>query len=45
MATRPAPVRLVIGSGIDNVEIIDALQAFMDEINGLEDELATGEAA
>ena len=44
---RPAPVRLVIGGGIDidNVEIIDALQAFMAEINGLEDELATGAAA
>jgi hypothetical protein len=49
---RPAPVRLVIGGGIDidNVEIIDALQAFMDELNELavasrEDELATGEAA
>ena len=44
---RPAPVRLVIGGGIDidSVEIIDALQAFMAEINGLEDELATGEAA
>ncbi len=44
---RPAPVRLVIGGGIDidNVEIIDALQAFMAEINGLEDELATGKAA
>ena len=46
---RPAPVRLVIGGGIDNVEIIDALQAFMDEINGLalatcEHGLTTGEA-
>ena len=30
---------------IDNVEIIDALQAFMAEITGLEDELATGEVA
>jgi hypothetical protein len=39
-------VRLVIGGGIDidNVEIIDALQAFMAEINGLE-ALAQGEAA
>ena len=44
---RPAPVRLVIGGGIDidSVEIIDALQAFMDEINGLEAGLAQGEAA
>jgi hypothetical protein len=42
---RPAAVRLVIGGGIDNVEIIDALQAFMDKINGLEAGLAQGEAA
>ena len=45
---RPAPVRLVIDI-IDNVEIIDALQAFMEEINELalatcEHGLTTGEA-
>ena len=45
---RPAPVRLVIDI-IDHVEIIDALQAFMDEINELapatcEHGLTTGEA-
>ena len=39
---RPAPVRLVIGSGIEKAEALRALRAFMDEI---EDELATGEAA
>jgi hypothetical protein len=37
----PAPVRLVIGSGIE-AEALKALRAFMDEF---EDVLATGEAA
>jgi hypothetical protein len=40
----PAPVRLVIGSGIEKAEALRALRAFMDEINGLE-ALAQGEAA
>ena len=41
---RPAPVRLVIGSGIEKAEAIRALRAFMDEINGLE-RARDGEAA
>ncbi len=38
----PAPVRLVIVSGIEKAEALKALRAFMDEF---EDGLATGEAA
>ena len=41
---RPAPVRLVIGSGIEKAEALRALRDFMGEINGLEAGLAQGEA-